>query len=89
VRVEWDPVKAATNLRKHGVAFSVAASVLEDGLAVTVIDDALEEQRWVTVGLDQFDRLLVVTYTWRDAALRLISARTATPRERRQYEEGR
>lgn len=64
-------------------------SVLEDDLAITIPDDYLEEERFVTLGMDAFGRILVVVYTWRGEHLRIISARKATPRECRQYEEKR
>lgn len=87
---EWDPAKARHNLRKHGVDFADAVTVLEDDAALTIRDPFSEqEQRWITLGMDALGRLLVVVYTWRGDRIRLISARPATPRERRQYEEGR
>jgi uncharacterized DUF497 family protein len=90
VSYEWDPAKARQNLRKHGVDFADAVTVLEDEAALTIRDPFSEqEQRWITLGMDALGRLLVVVYTWRGDRIRLISARPATPRERRQYEEGR
>jgi uncharacterized DUF497 family protein len=90
VAYEWDPAKARQNLRKHGVDFADAVTVLEDEAALTIRDPFSEqEQRWITLGMDALGRLLVVVYTWRGDRIRLISARLATPRERRQYEEGR
>ncbi len=86
---EWDPRKAAANLRKQGVDFADAATVLYDDLAVTVPDDDPDEGRCVTMGMDALGRLLVVVYTWRGKRARLISARHATGPERRRYEEGR
>jgi uncharacterized DUF497 family protein len=86
--LEWDPKKAVANVDKHGVRFADAVSVLEDDRAVTVADDSSEEPRWVTIGLDSMGRALVVVYTWRGERVRIISARPATARERRQYEEG-
>ncbi len=86
---DWDPVKAAGNLKKHGVDFADAVSALYDDLAVTVRDDDADEQRFVTMGLDALGRLLVVVYTWRDERLRIISARRATSGERRRYESER
>ena len=85
---EWAPEKAALNLQTHGVDFADAATVLSDDLAMTTLDDSSHnEERFVTVGLDALGRLLVVVYTWRGARrIRLISARPATARERRQYE---
>jgi uncharacterized DUF497 family protein len=84
--VEWDPAKARLNLRKHGVRFADAVTALEDERAISVRDEAADEERWVTIGADSLDRVLVVVYTWRGEQVRLISARPATPRERRQYE---
>lgn len=84
---EWNPRKAAANLRKHGIDFADAATVLYDELAITVPDDQADEDRFVTMGMDALGRVLVVVYTWRGDRARLISARQATKRERRQYEE--
>ena len=84
--VEWDPRKAVANVAKHGVDFADAATVLQDELAVTVADDDHDEDRFVTLGQDALGRLLVVVYTWPGEEPRLISARKAEPRERRQYE---
>lgn len=85
---EWDPAKARANLAKHGIHFADAATALEDNLALTIRDPYSEdEERWITLGMDALGRLLVVVYTWRGEKLRLISARLATPRERRQYKE--
>lgn len=90
VELEWDPAKAAANLRKHGIDFADASLVLEDDLALTVQDIGAEsEERFVTIGADPVGRILVVVYTWRGERIRFISARRATARERRQYEERR
>jgi len=86
VDYEWDPQKAAANLRKHKIDFADAVGVFQDPLAITVPDNRHEEARFVTVGIDFLGRLLVVAYTWRDENLRIISAREALPNERRQYE---
>jgi uncharacterized DUF497 family protein len=89
VEFEWDEEKAAANLRKHAVDFADAVLVFEDELAVTMGDpDSENEERFVTMGHDPCGRLLVVVYTWRGERVRLISARTATGRERRHYEAG-
>ena len=66
VRYEWDPQKARVNLAKHGVSFADAVGLLSDPLAVTVHDEGTAEERFVTVGLDDTGRLLVVVYAWRD-----------------------
>ena len=84
--VEFDPQKAAFNLKKHGVSFEEAASVLLDPLGLVREDpDAEGEQRLVSLGMSQHGRLLVVVYTLRDDHVRLISARKATKTEERQY----
>ena len=87
--VQWDDDKASANLRKHGVDFADAATVLEDEAALTMPDDHASEERSVTVGMDALGRVLVVVYTWRDDEPRLISARKADRTERRQYESKR
>lgn len=87
---KWDPAKAALNARKHGVDFHEAASVLDDSLSTTFpdVDHSGEEKRFVTVGVSTKQRVLVVSHTEEVQALRIISARRATRRERRFYEEG-
>jgi uncharacterized protein len=88
VRAQWDPEKAKSNLRKHGVRLADAVTALEDEAVLTSRDDSDRgEQRWRTLGLDCLGRMLVVIYTWRGDDVRLISARTATSREREQYLE--
>ena len=90
VELEWDPRKAADNLRKHGVDFADAGTVLHDDRAITIRDAISdEEDRFVTLGMDALGRVLVVVYTWREDRPRLISARKATQLERRQYERAR
>lgn len=84
--VEWDRQKATANLQKHGVDFADAATVLEDAAAATVRELLTgDEDRYLTLGMDALGRLLVVVYTWRGDSVRLISARPASARERRQY----
>jgi len=89
MKVIWAAKKAAANIRKHsGVEFSHAATVLDDPMAVTIEDSHHGEQRFVTVGTDLLGRLLVVVYAYAgEDEIRLISARKATPNERRSYEE--
>ena len=85
---EWDPGKAARNLAKHGVDFADAVGALEDDLALTIQDPfTVHEQRFVTLGVEPAGRLLTVVYTWRAERIRIISARLATGREKRAYEE--
>ncbi len=70
-----------------GVCFADAVAALEDEKAISVRDDSANEDRWVTIGMDSLARILVVVYTWREEQVRLISARPATGRESRQYQE--
>ena len=83
---QWDPTKGRLNREKHGVDFSDAVSVFEDVNALTIEDYDHDEERFVTLGMDCFGRILVVVYTWRDETIRLISARKANKTERAQYE---
>lgn len=90
LRFEWDPQKAAANLRKHGVAFKEAASVFADERALVIADPdhSESEDRFILLGVSGALRLLVVVHCyWEDAdRIRLISARKATRAEQRQYE---
>jgi uncharacterized protein len=88
VSYEWHVAKARENFAKHGVNFAEAVAVLEDDLALTILDPFSEdEERWITLGRNEAGRVLVVVYAWRGDNVRLISARPATPRENSQYEE--
>ncbi len=88
VDFDWDPGKAAANDVKHGVTFEEASTVFGDPLAATISDPdhSAEEEREVTLGLSANERLLVVSHAGRGAKTRIISARTPTARERRDYE---
>ena len=83
---QWDKEKAKANLLKHGVSFADAVGIFSDDAALTIEDVDPDEQRFVTIGMDGFGRVLVVVYTWRGEGIRVISARKATARERAQYE---
>lgn len=84
---EWDPAKAAANLRRHGVDFADAALSLEDPSALTVADpDAKGEERFICLGADPEGRVLVTVFTHRTKSIRIISSRLASPAERRRYE---
>lgn len=85
---EWDPAKAQANLKKHGVHFAQAATVLEDDYAITIEDDHPTERRFITLGRDETGEVLVVVYTYRGDSIRLISARKASAAERRTYARG-
>jgi len=88
---EWDPLKAAANFRKHGIRFSDSLPVFQDGYAVTLIDDESDplEQRFVAIGLGVKNRVLTIVYCYREANIRIISARLASRGEREQYEGDR
>jgi uncharacterized DUF497 family protein len=86
---EWDPRKARVNLAKHGVSFEEASTVFGDPLSLTIPDPehSQAEQRYVTMGTAFSSKLLVVVHTERGDNIRIISARRASRRERRSYEE--
>ncbi len=91
LRFEWDEDKARRNIEKHSVSFEEAATVFGDPLSLT-IDDPLhsrDEDRFVTIGESISRGVLVVVHTERGDAIRIITARKATPHERKTYEEGR
>ena len=92
---DWDPAKAESNRRKHGVSFEDAMGVFADPLALSRLeeDSSQGEERWVTIGRIPASNLLLVVHTYIElseewAAIRIISARRPTRRETRQYEEG-
>jgi uncharacterized protein len=88
MQFEWDPRKAKLNQRKHRVSFEEAVTVFYDPLSATFedIEHSVGEQRLITVGFSSRGRLLFVSHTERGRALRIISARPATPRERKKHE---
>ena len=87
MRLTFDPAKAASDLKKHGVSFADAEGVLSDPLAITIEDpDAAGERRYIAIGLGGAGELLVAVYAERNDDYRLISARPATKKERKQYE---
>jgi uncharacterized DUF497 family protein len=86
---EWDPKKALSNLKQHGVNFADSVGVFEDENAITIEDTDHSEQRFVIIGLDLNMKILVVVYTYRlQDSIRIISARKAEPHERGIYEKG-
>ena len=90
MRFEWDTAKEAANLAKHGISFPEAATVFRDPLATTADDrdHSIDEARFLTLGSSEQGRLLAIVHTERGDRIRIISARPATPAERRMYEEG-
>lgn len=89
VEIQWDPAKGDANLNKHGVAFEEAATAFADPLSLTIQDplQSQGESRFVLIGRAQAGRLLVVVHVERGDSIRVISARTATRKERKTYEE--
>lgn len=89
VRIEWDPVKAATNKRKHGIDFADAVVALEDEHALTIEDRVHDEQRFKTLGMGATLKILYVVHVYRDNdCVRIISARKADRNETKQYYQG-
>jgi len=90
VKFEWDQNKAASNLSTHGVSFDEAKTVFNDPLYVDFFDPdhSYKEHRYIIIGQSTDNRLLLVAYTEREDTIRLISAREATRKERKDYEEG-
>jgi len=88
---EWNEEKATANAAKHGVAFTEAATIFRDEQTITIPDlkHSKEEPRFVTIGISQTERLLVVIHTERGNNLRIISARPASSKERKQYEKAK
>lgn len=89
MEISWDPRKAEINLKKHGVSFEEAATVIQSAMTVTIEDDSsLDEQRFVTIGVSVKLRVLMVVHTYRaEEEIRIISARKATRKEQEIYEE--
>ena len=91
---DWDPVKARRNLTDHKVSFQLASTLFRDPLAITIFDEghSEDEERWVTLGQAENGQYLVVIHTFQqtaptNAAIRVISARQATGREVKDYQE--
>ncbi|MEH2256475.1 BrnT family toxin [Nostoc sp.] len=86
---EWDNQKASLNLNKHSISFEAAKTVFNDSLAYIFNDEwhSVGERREIIIGHDQDNRLLLVCFTERANVIRIISARLATKKERRDYEE--
>ncbi len=87
--ITWDPIKAKSNRLKHRISFSEIEAVFYDPNAISLEDvDSEGEVRYVVIGLDSLERVVVVVYTYRDTVIRLISARKASKAERKAYEKG-
>ena len=90
MQFEWDPAKAAANILKHAVSFDEASTVFGDTLSVSGrdLDHSVSEARIVTIGLSSARRVLIVCHTDRGNVIRIFSARPATRKEKKIYEEG-
>ena len=86
---EWDQSKAAINLTKHGISFEQAQTVFDNPLAFIFEDEAhsISEHREIIIGHSERNRLLLISFTERPSAIRIISARLATRKEREDYEQ--
>jgi uncharacterized DUF497 family protein len=89
MKIDWDPRKARSNLRKHKVSFEEAATALRDPVSVTGTDPdhSISEIRFITFGISDRGRILVVSHTEEGDTIRIISARLASKGERKIYEE--
>ena len=87
---EWNPDKAGANFKKHGVPFTEGSTVFGDPLSITFPDPAhsINESRYITIGLSRNGKLLILAHKDRNKRLRIISAREATRKEKRFYEQG-
>jgi uncharacterized DUF497 family protein len=90
MKIEWDPIKAKLNLKKHGISFEEAATAISDPMAVTGFDPdhSLQKERYITFGVSQRGRLLVISHTEEAETIRIINARKASKGEQELYEEG-
>jgi uncharacterized DUF497 family protein len=89
IEFEWDTEKAKANLRKHRLGFAEAATVFQDPLAITIFDPdhSEEEDRYLTIGMSERNRAVIVAHTDRGERIRIVSARELTRDERRDYEK--
>lgn len=90
---KWDQRKNSLNIKKHGISFELAASIFDDPLHLSILDKRNhQEERWITMGRAITDKILIVAHTYQEVErhemIRIISARQATGKEKKQYEEG-
>ncbi len=85
---QWNEDKAKSNLKKHQVSFEEASTIFNDPLFITFLDEehSFDEDRYLTIGLSNLNRLLLIAHTDREGQIRIISARKATNHERKFYE---
>ncbi|HEY53636.1 MAG TPA: BrnT family toxin [Caldilineae bacterium] len=89
LRFEWNISKAEKNIKKHRVSFEEAATIFDDPMFITFIDQehSIDEERYITIGLSNSARLLMIAHTDRNGLIRIISARKATKKEQLFYEK--
>ena len=89
MKFQWDPAKARSNLQKHQVDFEEASTIFDDPQFITFLDEehSADEERYITIGLSNKSRLLMVAHTERDDTIRIISARKVTKNEEKFYQE--
>jgi len=87
LKFEWNQNKAAKNIGKHRVSFDEAATIFDDPMFLTVVDEehSVDEERYISIGLSRHGRLLMVAHTDRQGQIRIISARKATKKEEKFY----
>ncbi|HLM01582.1 MAG TPA: BrnT family toxin [Pyrinomonadaceae bacterium] len=90
IKVVWSERKNRQNIRKHKVDFVEAGTIFADPLQISVSDPdhSFDESRFITIGMSERNRLLIVAHTFRDDKIRIITARKPNRRERKDYEEG-
>jgi len=89
IEFEWNPAKAKANLRKHHIGFNEAATVFHDPLGITIFDPdhSEEEDRYITIGISEAGRFLMIAHTDRGNRIRIISARELSRKEREDHED--
>ncbi len=90
IKVVWSESKNRQNIRKHKVDFAEAGTIFDDPLQISVSDPdhSFDESRFITIGMSERNRLLIVAHTFGDDKIRIITARKPNRRERKDYEEG-
>jgi uncharacterized protein len=90
IKIVWSEKKNRQNISKHKVDFNEAKSIFDDPLQISINDSdhSFDENRFITIGVSENNRLLIVAHTFRDDKIRIITARKPTRRERQDYEEG-
>jgi uncharacterized DUF497 family protein len=89
LRFEWDTKKAARNMERHQVSFEEAATAFDDPMFIMFVDEehSLDEERYITIGLSNRGRLLMLAHTEREGRVRIVGAREATKKEEQFYAE--